>query len=248
MTDPRKRPGAFTHCKRPLSLLVLGLALLLFGRVAPVGSWLVSAASHLQHAGLVGALLFVVGYVLGALLFVPASMFTFVAGFTFGAFSGALVGIPGIVLSSMAVFLLARSLLRSNVERWLAHDPRFVTIDLLLTKLGSRVVVLLRLSPLSPFSVLNYAFGLTAIPTSKYFVATCIGTLPGAFFFAQLGAAAPSLAAIAEGRLPDAGRAQTYLLLAGLVLTAIVGLWLARIAKSALAQAQHMTDNDDSAS
>jgi uncharacterized membrane protein YdjX (TVP38/TMEM64 family) len=224
--------------KRPLGLLLLLLALLLVGRVAPVGTWLVAGSTQLRQAGLLGALLFVLAYTPGALLFVPAAMFTFVAGFAFGPWWGALVGIPGIGSSSMVVFLLARGLLRGQVERWLAHDKRFVVVDHLLAKLGPRAVVLLRLSPISPFSILNYAFGLTAIPKSQYFFATCLGTLPGSLFFAQLGAAAPSLAVIAEGRLPDAGRAQTYLLLFGLVVTASVGLWLGRVAKHALGQAQ----------
>jgi uncharacterized membrane protein YdjX (TVP38/TMEM64 family) len=233
--QPTSRLAAW---KRPLGLLLLVLLLLFVGRVMPVGAWLVASSNQLRNAGPVGALLFVLAYTPGALLFVPAAMFTFVAGFTFGAWWGALIGIPGIGLSSMVVFLLARGLLRSNVERWLASDKRFVTVDLLLAKLGPRAVVLLRLSPLSPFSVLNYAFGLTAIPTRHYFVATCIGTLPGSIFFAQLGAAAPSLAAIADGHLPDTGRAQTYLLLFGLFVTAVVGIWLARVAKRALARAQ----------
>ncbi len=224
--------------KRPVALLALLLSLLLVGRIAPVGAWLVAASTHLRQAGLVGALLYVLAYAPGALLFVPSAMFTFVAGFTFGAWRGALLGIPGIGIASMAVFLLSRTLLRTHVEHWLARDPRFNSLDQLLVELGPRAVVLLRLSPLSPFSVLNYAFGLTAIPTGQYFLATCIGTLPGSIFYAQLGAIAPSLAGIAEGRLPDAGRAQTYLLLFGLLITAAVALWLGRVAKRTLAQAQ----------
>jgi len=95
---------------------------------------------------------------------------------------------------------------------------------------------LLRFSPISPFSILNYAFGLTGIPTRHYFVATCIGTLPGSLFFAQLGAAAPTLGCIAEGRLPDGGTTQTVMLAIGLVLTAAIMLWLGRLARRAMAE------------
>lgn len=238
MTSLPSSPTQRAAWKRPVALLLLLLSLLLVGRIAPVGAWLVAASTHLRQAGLVGALLYVLAYTPGALLFVPSAIFTFVAGFTFGTWRGALLGIPGIGIASMVVFLLSRTLLRAHVERWLASDPRFSTLDQVLTDLGPRAVVLLRLSPLSPFSVLNYAFGLTAIPTGQYFLATCIGTLPGSIFYAQLGAIAPSLARIAEGRLPDAGRAQTYLLLFGLLVTAAVTLWLGRVAKHALAQAQ----------
>lgn len=233
----RSSRSRIENWKRPI-LALLALALLIgVGRVVPVGAWLVAASAQLRTGGFVGGVLFVLSYSVGALLVIPAAMFTFVAGYSFGALGGALIAIPGIATSSMAIFLLARFLLRNTVQRWLLRDPRYLALDRLLAKLGPRAVVLLRLSPITPFSVLNYAFGLTAIPTRDYFLATCIGTIPGSLFYAQLGAVAPSLARIAEGRLPETGRAQTFLLIFGLVVTAVVAVWLGRIAKRTIAEA-----------
>jgi uncharacterized membrane protein YdjX (TVP38/TMEM64 family) len=220
--------------RRPLLLLIALIAFVALGRVLPIGTWLVAGSSYLRGAGAVGIVGFILAYSLGALLFVPAAMFTFVAGFSLGASRGVLVAIPGIATSSFLVFLLARTLLRKNVEGWLSKDPRFLVLDRLLARLGPRAVVLLRFSPISPFSILNYAFGLTGIPKRHYLVATCIGTIPGSVFFAQLGAVAPHLGCIAEGRLPDGGLAQTIMLLIGLTLTALVGLWLGIVAKRSL--------------
>jgi uncharacterized membrane protein YdjX (TVP38/TMEM64 family) len=188
----------------------------------------------LRHTGAIGAVLFVLSYSLGALLFVPAAMFTFVAGFSYGAVAGSLIAIPGIATSSLLVFALSKTLLRRPIEAWLLHDRRFAAVDQLIARLGARAVVLLRLSPLSPFSVLNYTFGLTGIPFGSYFWATCIGTIPGALFFAHLGAVAPQLSGIAEGRLPSGGRTQTLLLALGLVVTAGVAVWLGKLARRSM--------------
>jgi uncharacterized membrane protein YdjX (TVP38/TMEM64 family) len=228
----------FRNWKRAFGVALSLAVLLALGRILPVGAWLGFASTQLRHAGVLGALCFVLAYSVGALLFVPSAMFTFVAGFTFGAWRGTLIGIPGIASSSFAVFLLSQTLLRRPVESWLLQDPRLFAVDRLLARFGARSVVLLRLSPLSPFSVLNYAFGLTGIPRRQYFLATCIGTIPGSVFYAQLGAMAPHLGRIAEGRLPDGGRLETVFLLVGLVLTAVVGLWLGIGAKRAIRSAQ----------
>jgi uncharacterized membrane protein YdjX (TVP38/TMEM64 family) len=235
-----------TALRRPVLLLLTLAAFLAIGRVLPIGDWLVASSSYLRHTGSIGIVGFILAYTVGAFLFVPAAMFTFVAGFSLGAGYGVLVAIPGIATSSFLVFLLARTLLRKNVEGWLSRDPRFLVLDRLLARLGPRAVVLLRFSPISPFSILNYAFGLTGIPKRHYLVATCIGTIPGSIFFAQLGAVAPHLGCIAEGRLPDGGLAQTIMLLVGLVLTALVGLWLAVIAKRALHDAEMPKDTPSS--
>jgi uncharacterized membrane protein YdjX (TVP38/TMEM64 family) len=238
VTSPQPTPTRLENWKRLIGGVLLLATLLILGRILPVGPWLERASTQLRHAGIGGALVFILGYSLGALLFVPSAIFTFVAGFTFGAWWGTLIGIPGIATSSFAVFFLSQTLLRKPVQAWLLQDPRWFAVDRLLAKFGARSVVLLRLSPLSPFSVMNYAFGLTGIPRGQYFLATCIGTIPGSVFYAQLGAVAPRLGRIAEGRLPEGGRLSTVFLLVGLVLTAVVGLWLGIGAKRAIRSAQ----------
>ena len=215
-----------------LCSVVIGLAVL--GRALPVGRWLFSLVTTLRSAGLLGALLFALSYTPGALLFIPSAMFNFAAGFAYGPVWGALVAIPGIALSSCLVFMLSRTVLRQPVEQWLGQDPRFKAVDHLLTRFGPKVVVLLRFSPLSPFNILNFAFGLTGMKPLHYFVATAIGAAPGAIFYSQLGALAPELDTIMSGRLPAGGRVQTYYLCFGLCLTLAIAIWLGRLAKHAL--------------
>lgn len=235
MNAKSKAKRGLAAYRRPLALVAVLVGLLWVGRIVPIGAWLAAVSEHLRQAGAWGALLFVLSYVVGAFLFVPAAMLTSVAGYTFGIVWGTLIAIPGTALSGFAVFWLSRTLLRRTVEHWLKDDPRFIIVDQLLARFGARAIVLLRLSPVSPFSILNYAFGLTGIPKSHYLIATTLGTIPGSIFYAQLGAAAPHLGSIVEGRLPDGGYIQTVSLLVGLVLTAAVGIWLSVMAKRALA-------------
>lgn len=241
MSDTKR--SFLVSARRPIGLLVLVVLLLLVGRVAPVGEWLVAGSTQLRHAGVWGALGFFAAYALGAFLFVPAAMFTSVGGYAYGATWGALLAIPATAVSAFLVFFLSRTVLRRNVEGWLGRDPRFLVVDALLAKFGARAVVLLRFSPVSPFSILNYGFGLTGIKPVHYFVATCLGTIPGSIFYAQLGAVAPHLGCLAEGRLPEGGYFQTISLIVGLVLTACVGIWLSVMAKRALAPADSTDSN-----
>lgn len=233
MTGSKRRVRSPAY-RRPLVLGLLVLGLLVLGRVAPIGEWLVVGSTQLRQCGAWGAVAFLCAYVLGALLFVPAAMFTTVGGYAYGATWGALLGIPCTALSAFIVFFLARTVLRKNVESWLERDPRFAVVDALLVKYGARAVVLLRFSPISPFSILNYGFGLTGLKGAHYFIATCLGTIPGSIFYAQLGAVAPHLGCLAEGRLPEGGYVQTVSLITGLVLTAGVGVWLSVMARRQL--------------
>jgi uncharacterized membrane protein YdjX (TVP38/TMEM64 family) len=219
-------------------LLVLGVlvvAMAALGRILPVGRWLSGLVDTLRDAGAWGMGLFLLAYTPAALFFVPSALLTFAAGFAYGALWGTLLAIPAIAISAWCVFLLTRTVLRDWVIEWLGRDPRFLALDGLLTRFGPKAVVLLRFSPVSPFSILNFAFGLTGMKSSHYLLASAIGAIPGAAFYAQLGALAPHMDAIVKGRLPEGGRTQTLFLAAGLCLTVGVALWLGRMAKAALA-------------
>lgn len=236
MTDSLFPEAKRSRKHRLVAAAALVVALAVLGRFVPVGAWLTSLVTALRGAGVAGAILFMLAYTPGALLFVPSAMFTFAAGFAYGPYWAVLIAVPAIAFSSWVVFILSRTVLRKTIEQWLGRDPRFAVLDSLLTRFGPKAVVLLRFSPLSPFSVLNFAFGLTGMKSVHYLFASAIGTIPGVIFYSQLGALAPQLDDIANGKLPAGGRTQTYFLCAGLVLTVIVAVWLGRMAKVALAQ------------
>jgi uncharacterized membrane protein YdjX (TVP38/TMEM64 family) len=226
-----------------LGVLVAAMAAL--GRLLPVGRWLSSLVDTLRDSGAWGMALFLLAYTPAALFFVPSAVLTFAAGFAYGALWGTLLAIPAIAISAWAVFVLTRTVLRDWVVEWLGRDPRFLALDGLLTRFGPKAVVLLRFSPVSPFSILNFAFGLTGMKSHHYLLASAIGAIPGAAFYAQLGALAPHMDAIVQGRLPEGGRTQTIFLAFGLCLTIGVALWLGKMAKTALAKSGKGPDQED---
>ena len=98
------------------------------------------------------------------------------------------------------------------------------------------IVFLLRLSPLVPFTLLNYFLGLTRARLRDYVLASATGMLPGIFLYVYIGSLVTDAAALAGGQAPEAGVAGKVLLYGGLVATAVVTVLVSRIAKRKLDQ------------
>jgi len=138
-------------------------------------------------------------------------------------------------------FLLARHGARAAIERRIEGDQRFAAIDRAVGAEGRKIVFLLRLSPVFPFNLLNYALGLTQVKTSDYVIAS-IGMLPGTLLYVYTGKVAGDVAAIAGGGAGEKGAADWAVLVLGLLATAVVTVIVTRIARRALAAA---TDGAD---
>jgi uncharacterized membrane protein YdjX (TVP38/TMEM64 family) len=142
-----------------------------------------------------------------------------------------LVWISSIASATLA-YLIARYFARDAIERRIARNPKFRALDDAIGKKGWRIVALLRLNPMVPFSFSNYIYGLTRIKFWQYIVASAVGMLPCTFMYVYLGHA---------GRLAFGGDrpmdARSYALLAlGFVLTVSVIFYVKRMAKKSLAQ------------
>ena len=187
-----------------------------------------------QGAGLAGALLFGLVYVLGTLLFFPGSILTLGAGFLYGLFGGFAVVVPGSVLGALLAFLLGRTALRGPTQRLLRRHPRFAAVDQALAEDAFRVVLLLRLSPLFPFNLLNYGLGVTRVGLGPYLLGSVLGMLPGTLLYVYLGSLLTSATELLSGKRPDAGWGGKALFLAGLLATAAVVVLVSRAARRAL--------------
>ena len=203
-----------------------------------MGSWLSHAVlgflGWFQSAGLLGALLLGVAYVLGTLLFFPGSILSMAAGFLYGLVGGLAVVVPGSVLGALLAFLLGRTVLRAPTERLLRRHPRFAAVDEALAKDAFRVVLLLRLSPLFPFNLLNYGLGVTRVGLGPYLLASLLGMFPGTVLYVYLGSLLTSATQLLSEKRPDAGWAGKALFAAGLVATALVVVLVSRAARRAL--------------
>lgn len=192
-------------------------------------------AEWVEGLGVWGPLVFIAGYVLATVGFVPGLILTMAAGAIFGLAQGTLLVFIGSTLGATSAFLIARYLARDSIEKKLEGRPRFGAIDRAVAGEGLKVVFLLRLSPVFPYNLLNYGLGLTKVRLLDFVIA-CIGMLPGTFLYVYLGSAIGSIAAIAAGERGDADTAKIVLLVVGLAATAVVTVLVTRIARRALAK------------
>jgi uncharacterized membrane protein YdjX (TVP38/TMEM64 family) len=153
----------------------------------PLREWIVTFQQWVRSLGAVGYLLFFAIYVLGSLLVMPSMPFTVVAGVAFDGWGVPLVLVSATVGAALA-FLIARYLARERLKALIKGKPRFQAVDKAVTEEGWKVVLLLRLSPLVPFNVQNYLFGLTDVRLKPYLAATVVGILPGTMKAVYLGA------------------------------------------------------------
>lgn len=219
---------------RIVLVVAAAIALLIFGR--RVASLLPIFASWVEGLGALGPLVFIAGYAAAVVAFVPGSLLTLAGGALFGLVDGVLCVFTAAVLGSTLSFLLARHVARASVARRIEGDARFRAIDRAVGEEGRKIVFLLRLSPVFPFTLLNYALGLTRVGLVDYLVAS-FGMLPGTILYVYAGKLGGDVAAAAGGLPTERGPADWALLVVGLVATAVVTLRITRIARRALDEA-----------
>lgn len=225
--------------------VLLGLAavatLAVAGRKA--GGLIPAFSTWVDGLGVWGPVAFVVGYAIAAVALVPGSLLTLAAGAIFGLGKGTALVLIAATLGASAAFLVSRYLARDLVERRLAGNPRFAAIDRAIGTQGRKIVLLLRLSPVFPFNLLNYALGLTRVRFADYFVAS-IGMLPGTLLYVYYGKVAGDVARLAGGAPVERGPEYYGVLALGLLATVVVTTLVTRTARRALEQ---VTDGDPGA-
>ena len=196
----------------------------------------------MDSLGAWGPIVFVTAYALACVAFVPASLLTLAAGALFGVVKGTILVLLGATLGALGAFLIARYVARDWVAQRIARDARFAAIDRAIAAQGRRVVFLLRLSPVIPFNVLNYALGLTQVRVVDYVVAS-VGMIPGTLLYVYTGNLASVVAGASSGATPPRGPAFYAVLGLGLAATAAVTVLVTKLAKRALATATADADH-----
>ncbi len=202
----------------------------------PVRQYLTGFLDWVQSQGTWGAAVLAAMYTPVSLLFLPAWILTLGAGFAFGFVKGLIAVSAGSVVGATAAFLAGRTLARGMIDELVAASPRFRAIDQAVAGQGFKIVLLTRLSPVIPFNLLNYAFGLTKVRFRDFVLASWIGMLPASAVYVYLGTAVKNLADLAAGKV-EGGVSQKILFFAGLAATVVVTAYVTRIAKQALDRA-----------
>ena len=172
-----------------------------------------------------GALAFVPLYALWVTLLLPGVWASMLAGALYGTWWGSLIVFVGACLGAEAAFLLGRTWLRNWARRRLAAVPKLLAIEQAVSREGLKLVLLTRLSPAFPFSLLNFAYGLSEVSLRDFSIGL-IGILPGTILFCGLGALAGDVARFGEVLSGEAD-AGTWALRIGGLLATVASVWLA---------------------
>jgi len=204
---------------RPWLILAVLVAGAILARALGVTDYLrleklVRLKQTIESYGAAGPILYIVGYVLAVVLFVPGLPITLLGGLAFGPVRGTVYVSIAATIGAGLAFLVARYGLRRMVEGWVQSSPRLAGIDAAVARDGWRIVMITRLVPLFPFNLQNYAYGLTRIGFWTYLVTSWICMLPGTVAYTVAGGA------LSEGG-GDVRRTLGYLAIAGVLIVLV---------------------------
>jgi uncharacterized membrane protein YdjX (TVP38/TMEM64 family) len=188
---------------------------------------------EIQGAGWVGWLIFIALYAAACLLFVPGSVLTLGAGAVYGFWLGSLLVLVGNGLGSLLSLLLTRYLFRGWTKKIFARHAKLRAIEDAVETGGWKIVCLARLSPIMPYSLINYGLGVTKISVLQFLFATEVGAIPSTGLYVYLGKLAGNLSQLG----PDLHRHRPLEWIfqgVGLVLTIIVTVYVTRKASQSL--------------
>ena len=230
---PRAAEKRFARYGKPAALVLL--IVLIAGTLG-----FIDAPARLQQAletvhdlGWMGYAIFCLLYIAACVLFIPGTILTLGGGAIFGLARGVICVSAASTLGAGCAFLVGRFLAREFVARKLERYPRFVEVDRAVAREGWKIVFLTRLSPIFPFNLLNYAFGLTQVSFSDYFIASWAGMLPGTILYVYLGTLAGDLVSLGASERSRSPLEWAFLLV-GLLATIAVTVFITRIARKAL--------------
>ncbi|NCR90698.1 MAG: TVP38/TMEM64 family protein [Microcystis aeruginosa G13-10] len=175
---------------------------------------LFDALTWVDSLGAVGAIAFIIIYILATVAFFPGSILTFGAGVVFGVVLGSFYVFIGANIGATAAFLVGRY---EAVGRE-----------------GLKIVLLTRLSPVFPFNLLNYAYGVTGVSLKDYLLGSA-GMIPGTIMYVYIGSLAGNLATIGTSAPATNPVLQWTIRLIGFIATVAVTLYVTKIARQALA-------------
>jgi len=155
-----------------------------------VTDYLMNVSIYLDSS--LGILLFIFIYIFAVLLLLPASWLSLVGGFLYGPYIGSLIVFVSAFLAASLSFFIAKQYFSSRITKILKKFSRLTLLEGILKKGGLKLIVFTRLSPLFPFSILNYFYGLNNI-SYKNFSISLLCILPGTYLYCSVGSLANNL-------------------------------------------------------
>mmetsp|Transcript_34662 Transcript_34662/g.35352 ORF Transcript_34662/g.35352 Transcript_34662/m.35352 type:complete len:330 (+) Transcript_34662:105-1094(+) len=197
--------------KRKIALGLFSITAVVLGYLYSTGSLnginvqdiLQDSVTKIEGLGPYGPLYFAVVYIVAEVLAIPALPLTASSGYLFGLVPGVITVLISATIAASISFFIGRTLLRGWAKKIADGNAKWRALDSVIGKEGFKVVLLLRLSPLLPFAISNYLYGVTAVDFGSYFVASLIGFIPGTTGIVYAGSAGKEiLATVGHGTVP----------------------------------------------
>jgi uncharacterized membrane protein YdjX (TVP38/TMEM64 family) len=195
--------------------------------LAPKADWTALIEEWVDRSGAFGVVVFACVYVVATLLLLPSAVLNIAAGALFGLAWGLGAVMAGSMIAAFIAFEIARHLLRERIKAHYTRKGTPAAIDKALRSEGWKAVALLRLSPVVPFAVKNYLFGVSRVHMRDYLIGTFLGKLPGAIVLTALGATG-------RAAMDFSGPARWGLIAGGIAATVLVSWLVGRTARRRL--------------
>ena len=223
--------------KRWLLWVALVAGIFVAFQFLPIDEWLKTLDTWIKSLGYWGPLAFIIIYILATIFLLPGAAMTPLSGLLFGLGWGTLWVVVASNIGANLAFLIGRYFARDAVAKKIKGNAKFTAIDKAVGNEGWKIVGLTRLSPVFPFVLLNYAYGLTSVKWIHFALASLVGMLPGTVmyvYFGSLGKLAAESDAVSTGKI--------VLMIVGGIATVLVTVWITRSARKAL---NEKTDLDE---
>lgn len=222
----------------PVAVMLAAPAVLAQARSVREG--VLALADAMQHRGALGVALYVFVYILAATLLTPKWILGALAGFAYGRVVGVAVALPACVLGATAASLTGRMLSHTRWGRALLDHPRVAQVNLVVRHDGRRIATLLRLSPLMPQNLLDYALGATPLRVRDLMLSALVGLFPATCVQVYVGSLVRHASELFDTR--RGGHPVTDIhtwgpAALGLMITAVALVVVMRIARRALTEA-----------
>lgn len=192
-----------------------------------------NALQWVDSLGAVGAIAFMLIYIIATVAFLPGSILTLGAGVVFGVVLGSIYVFIGATLGATLAFLVGRYFARGWISKKIEGNQKFKAIDKAVGREGLKIVLLTRLSPVFPFNLLNYGLGVTGVSLKDYVLGS-VGMIPGTIMYVYLGSLAGNIATIGGANQPSNPTITWAIRIIGFIATVAVTLYVTRVARKAL--------------
>jgi uncharacterized membrane protein YdjX (TVP38/TMEM64 family) len=187
----------------------------------------------IDSLGSVGAIAFIIIYIVATIALIPASLLSLGAGVVFGVVFGSLYVLVGSILGAVAAFLIGRYFARDWIAQKIKGNRKFMAIDEAVGREGFKIVTLTRLSPIFPFILLNYLYSITGVSLKDYILGS-VGMIPGIITFVYIGSLGESIATLGMETQTTNPALEWTIRIIGLMATVAVTAYVTKIARQAL--------------